>query len=214
MHTESRADWVVVLPVKGTRSAKSRLAADADPSLGGVDIPTVSLAFAADTVAACRACAVVADVIVVVADGAASVFDGDRVTVIRDHQRGLNAAIEQGIHAARTLWPGAPVAVLTADLPALTPAVLQTALDEASQFPKTMAADKDAVGTALLTALDATELTPRFGLESARAHVADGHRDLSLPSDSALRLDVDTVADLATARDLGLGPASTAALGY
>lgn len=213
MHTDPRADWIVVLPVKGTPAAKSRLAADSDRSLGDLDIPRLSLAFAVDTIAASRACAVVAHVVVVVADSTADAFDHERTTVIRDHQRGLNAAIAQGIQAARALWPGAPVAVLTADLPALTADVLQTALEEAGKFPKAMVADKDAVGTAMITALDATDLTPRFGLESARSHVAAGHVDLSLPTDSSLRLDVDTVADLARARELGLGPATLAALG-
>ncbi|MGH3860323.1 MAG: 2-phospho-L-lactate guanylyltransferase, partial [Actinokineospora sp.] len=65
-------------------------------------------------------------------------------------------------------------------------------------------ADREGTGTTLLIAATATALAPRFGAGSALAH---GRTALMVGAGLAtLRCDVDTAADLAEARSLGVGP--------
>ncbi|MEH0939236.1 2-phospho-L-lactate guanylyltransferase, partial [Micromonospora sp. CPCC 205543] len=121
---------------------------------------------------------------------------------------GLNAALRHGAAAAAAdAW----VAALTADLPALRPAELAAALTAAATPPavRRFVADAPGTGTVLLTAPPGVALAPRFGVDSARAHAASGALPLTGPWPS-LRRDVDTAADLAAARRLGLGPGTAA----
>lgn len=72
-------------------------------------------------------------------------------------------------------------------------------------------ADADGEGTTLLVCGPFAPLQPRFGVGSAAAHNAGGAVALS-GRWPGLRRDVDTVDDLWAAAELGLGPASAAAL--
>jgi 2-phospho-L-lactate guanylyltransferase len=172
-------DWTVVIPVKGTVSAKSRLGAS----------PELALAIALDTVAA----ALAAKVIVVTSPGIAPSFEALGARVIIDAEQGLGAAIAQGIAGA-----GADaVAVLLGDVPALRPEELATALESAAQHPLAFVADADNDGTVLVTALRAADHRPAFGAHSRAAHLAAGYVELDIPLDSGLRRDVDTRAQLA-----------------
>jgi 2-phospho-L-lactate guanylyltransferase len=71
--------------------------------------------------------------------------------------------------------------------------------------------DRLGTGTTLLLAPPGQPLDPRFGSDSAAAHRASGAHEL--PGRwPGLRCDVDTVADLTAAGQLGLGRFTRAAL--
>uniref|UniRef100_UPI001F44F388 NTP transferase domain-containing protein n=1 Tax=Micromonospora acroterricola TaxID=2202421 RepID=UPI001F44F388 len=118
----SQPRWAVVVPVKRLTAAKSRLRG----ALPGVPHEELALALAADTLRAVLACPTVAEVLVVTDDdrvAAATRAAGARV-VPDEPDAGLNAAFRHGATSVPTGW----VAGLTADLPALRPAELASAL--------------------------------------------------------------------------------------
>ncbi len=195
----------IIIPVKPLAAGKSRLrvASGADDDL--------VLAIALDTLEAVLSADVVAGALVVTSDpvlqaeatamGAKVVSDGP--------DAGLNAAIA---HGEATLGVAGARGALTADLPALRPAELAAAITEAfgaGAGGRRFVPDHLGTGTTLLLAPPAVPLEPRFGLDSAAAHAASGATALvgGWPS---LRLDVDTPADLAAARAMGLGRRSGA----
>ncbi|MEV6813934.1 2-phospho-L-lactate guanylyltransferase, partial [Micromonospora sp. NPDC051296] len=73
-------------------------------------------------------------------------------------------------------------------------------------------ADAPGTGTVLLAAPPGVPLDPRFGPDSAAAHLASGAHPLAGDWPS-LRRDVDTAGDLAAALRLGLGPRTAALAG-
>lgn len=208
--------WIAVVPVKGTRQAKSRLAPLADRT-------ELATAFALDTVAALRAADRVTAIVVVtvgvhVAErvsqlGAIVVNEGavdGHPEDVRPHGR-LNSAISLGLAAARVRSPEAGLAVFTGDLPALTAVDVDAALALASCHERSLIPDADGTGTTALLALAGIPVTPRFGVGSRRAHELDGHVVLDIPAHSPVRRDVDLPDDLEAAVRLGVG-AHTAAL--
>ena len=205
------ATWSVVLPVKRLAVAKSRLRG----ALDGVPHEELALALARDTVAAALACPLVAEVVVVTSDPAATDALGALgARTVADPEltgpelgapgvSGLNAAVT---HGAATVDAGRPVAALTADLPALRPAELAAALDTAAGagVDRWFVPDAAGTGTVLLAAAVGTALRPGFGAGSAVRHQRSGavRHGGDWPT---LRRDVDTAADLADAARLGLG---------
>jgi 2-phospho-L-lactate guanylyltransferase len=189
------ADWTVVIPVKGTRDAKSRLSASA----------SLAQALALDTVAAALGAA---RVIVVTAPTAAASFEALGARVVEDAGGGLNSAVAQGIAAAGDSF----VAVLLGDVPALATSELAAALGAASRHPLAFVADAEGTGTVLITALRGADHAPGFGASSAERHRAAGYVELEIAADSGLRRDVDTAAQL---ESLGarLGPRTALASG-
>ncbi|GGN50495.1 2-phospho-L-lactate guanylyltransferase [Streptomyces kronopolitis] len=198
------AAWSLVVPLKPLVRAKSRLSGAAGEEFR----PRLALAFALDTVTAALACANVRDVVVVTDDRLA----GERLAhlgarVVADTPaRGLNAALAHGADAVRARRPGAPLAALNADLPALRPAELELVLHSASQFPRAFLADAADIGTTLLTATSGAELEPAFGGASRARHLASGARELTAHRAPSVRRDVDTAEDLRAALALGVGP--------
>ena len=199
-------DWTIVIPVKGTTSAKSRLRASPDLALA-IALDTVAAALPTTGPLALPELVEGPDVIVVTSQSIAAQFETLGARTIIDHRAGLGAAIAQGIAAAGD----GPVAVLLGDLPALRPAELAAALELAAQHPLAFVPDADNDGTVLIAALNAADHRPAFGLQSRRAHLAAGYVELAIPLNSGLRRDVDTAEQLAA---LGprLGPRSRAAL--
>lgn len=201
---QAPSGWTLVLPVKGGRRAKSRLGAG----------PALALAIAQDTVAAVLACPSVAVTVVVTADEqvrSALTGSGARVVGQPEAEPGLAGAVRTGLRTA-----AGPVAVLLADVPALRPQDLGTALAgawDALAGGAAMAAvpDADGIGTVLLAGARAADLTPSFGPGSLARHRSLGAAvlDLDLPR---LRRDVDTAPDLDSAAGLGVGPHTRAAL--
>ncbi|MFB7504383.1 2-phospho-L-lactate guanylyltransferase [Streptomyces broussonetiae] len=201
--------WTLVIPLKPLARAKSRLS---DTAADGVR-PGLALAFAQDTVAAALACTTVAGVAVVTDDelaGRELAALGARI-VPDTPAGGLNAALAHGAAAVRALHPGAAVAALNADLPALRPAQLGRVLAAAAEFPRAFLADAVAIGTTLLAAGPEEELRPAFGIDSRIRHRASGATELTLADVDSVRQDVDTGDDLRAALTLGVGPYTAAA---
>ena len=198
MTVADHSGWTVVLPVKHAGRAKSRLS--------GLDRagPALARAIALDTIEAVAACAAVGRVVVVTDDDglAASVPSG--VVIVEDRERGgPNAAVV----AAMALIPeSAPRAALLADLAALRPADLESALAAAARVDRGVIPDAEGDGSTLVTARAGVPWASAFGASSLQRHVALGCAVLDAPPDSSLRRDVDTPAHLAAAADLGLGP--------
>jgi 2-phospho-L-lactate/phosphoenolpyruvate guanylyltransferase len=202
--------WSIVIPVKRLPLAKTRLYDGTRPPAAH---RRLALALALDTVGAALACPVVRRVLVVTDDPqAAPALAARGATVVPDRPgRGLNPAVTYGASRATALGPADGIAALSADLPALRPADLASALAGALTFPRSFVPDRAGTGTVLLAARPGTALKPRFGAGSRAAHRASGAVELTggWPS---LRQDVDTAEDLATAAELGLGPATAAEL--
>jgi 2-phospho-L-lactate guanylyltransferase len=223
--------WVVIVPVKPLAMAKSRLAHP--------DRAALALAMAQDTVSAASDIDhdVVVAVVVVTNDrtmrtGIVDMSDttrvavgnpvdgnaaGARVVIIADApDTGLNAALTHGAATAAQQWPGAGIAAMSADLAALRPAELRTALLAVPTHGRAMVADAPGTGTVMLAATPGIPLAPRFGPASRTAHIGSGAQDLTGPlgrSVPGLRRDVDTLEDLREAVNLGVGPRTQDVLG-
>ncbi|MFI6448156.1 2-phospho-L-lactate guanylyltransferase [Kitasatospora sp. NPDC050543] len=200
--------WSLVLPLKPLALAKSRLAPFAGPHRAHL-----ALCFALDTVDAALNCPGVSRVLVVTRDGAA----GDRLAalgavVLGDEPGGgLNTALAHGAAYARSLAPYAPLAALSADLPALRSAELARVLAAVPHGGRAFLADSPGIGTTLLACSPGSALRPAFGGGSRARHAAGGARELRLADVPSVRRDVDTGEDLAQALALGVGPYTAAA---
>lgn len=195
--------WAIVVPVKRLDDAKTRLRVDPDVRI------ELALAIAADTVRAALACPVTTVVIAVSDDArAAPVLRELGAVVVPDlPDAGLNPALVHGASVPE-VPAGAGVAAIAADLPALRPRELADVLARTEQPRVVVVADAAGVGTTLLAAADAERFRPMFGADSRAQHLAAGAVDLSDVAGPSLRCDVDTLADLAAAHSLGLGPAT------
>ncbi|MFD7440598.1 2-phospho-L-lactate guanylyltransferase [Streptomyces sp. NPDC059909] len=200
--------WSLVVPLKPLALAKSRLAAAA----GGALRPHLALAFAQDTVAAALSCPAVRDVAVVTDDPlAAAELAALGARIVPDlPAAGLNAALAHGADTVRAERPGAAVAALNADLPALRAAELAQVLALATQFPRAFLADSAGIGTTFLSAAPGVELSPAFGGPSRNRHLRSGAGEIAVDGVDSVRRDVDTPDDLRAALALGVG-ARTAA---
>ncbi|NJQ02332.1 2-phospho-L-lactate guanylyltransferase [Streptomyces zingiberis] len=204
-------EWSLVVPVKPLTVAKSRLADAAGAALR----PGLALAFAQDTVAAAVSTPGVREVTVVTDDPlAGAALSGLGARVVPDTPRaGLNAALEHGARSVRRARPGAAVAALNADLPALRPVELARVLAASAAFPRAFLADAAGAGTTFLAAAPGRELGPAFGGPSRERHLRSGAVELTPPSVASVRQDVDTGADLRAALRLGVGPRTAALTG-
>ncbi|MFE7353922.1 2-phospho-L-lactate guanylyltransferase [Streptomyces sp. NPDC057543] len=202
-NTDPAGPWTLVVPLKPLARAKSRLAPATGPALR----PRLALAFARDTVAAALSCRAVRDVVVVTDDteaGAALAALGARI-VPDEPDRGLNAALAHGERTARAGRPGAAVAALNADLPALRPAELARVLEFSAAFPRAFVTDAAGIGTTFLSAAPGVELRPAFGGLSRARHLDSGAVEITLTGIDSVRQDVDTGDDLRAALALGTG---------
>ncbi|MBV8541747.1 MAG: 2-phospho-L-lactate guanylyltransferase [Pseudonocardiales bacterium] len=205
----------LLVPVKPLARAKSRLRGAADDGAGAPEAHArLVLALARDTLAAAAGAAVVRRAVAICSDEEVrTALAGDGVQVIPDEPAaGLNPALRYGEAVLRTADPTTTVGVLQADLPALSPLELDRAVRHGlATGGRAFCADRTGTGTTLLLAPPGQLLEPRFGVGSAAAHRATGARELSgfWPG---LCCDVDTAADLAVARGLGLGRFTRAAL--
>jgi 2-phospho-L-lactate guanylyltransferase len=196
--TADRDQWSVLIPVKRLESAKTRITVPA------ASRAALALAMARDTVSAVLACLVVGEVVVITNDSRTrEVVAALGARVVDDApDSGLNPALVYGASVAvRTR-----VAALSSDLPALRPDDLCAALALAAGHQSAVVADASGRGTTMLTALAARDFSPEFGVESLVAHVRGGATDISADVAASLRHDVDTLAALQIAVDLGVGP--------
>lgn len=195
--------WCLVVPVKRLAVAKTRLGPPYDDFRRDL-----ALAFALDTVAAALASSAVMAVVVVTDEPeAARLLSAAGADVVGDEpDAGLNPALAHGATAAARAHPGAGVAALSSDLPALRPDELSRALSRAGQHRTSFLRDAEGSGTTLVAARSSSDLLPVFGPHSARGHADAGFREIMGDDLGSVRRDVDTAADLSAARSLGLGP--------
>ncbi|MGI8577219.1 MAG: 2-phospho-L-lactate guanylyltransferase [Nocardioidaceae bacterium] len=200
--------WTVIVPVKQTTIAKSRLT-----RLSSADRGQLALAFALDTVTAALSCPWVRRVVVVTSDPAAGAFTEAGAVVLRDEpEAGLNAALTYAASAIRRSTADACLAAVSGDLPAVDPQSFSCVFAAASA-PRWFVADISGSGTTLLAANGLSPLLPAFGPNSRARHQSGGARESSQPGLDRLRRDVDTEGDLLEAVRLGVGHHTSAALG-
>lgn len=192
--------WLVVVPVRRFAAAKTRLVVP--------DRADVARAVALDTLQVLTSVPAVRRVLVVTDDPGERSWPG-AVRVVRQARRGLGAAITEGIAAARLLDPHAPVAVVLGDLPRITPIAVTAVLAAAVRVPVGVVRDAAGTGTTTVTIAPGVRFASAFGPDSAARHRALGAVELT--TGAALRHDLDTAADLATARH-SAGPRLTALL--
>lgn len=199
--------YAVLVPVKPLALAKSRLVGLADARRRAL-----AAAFALDTVAVAAATPGVVGVLAVTDDFRfAAELTGRGCAVIPDGVTGdLNGSLLQAAHEAARRWPGARLAAVCADLPALRATDLAAALRAVPDDRPGFVADAAGLGTTTYAAALA-HFAPRFGPGSRAAHLEAGCAEIT-GALASLRQDVDGPADLVRARALGVGPATAAAL--
>ena len=139
-------------------------------------------------------------------------FDVDGAQQLPDEGDGdLNRALHAASLRVRLVDPDLAVAAMCADLPSLRTEDLTDALS-AGLTSRWFVADAAGTGTTLLAAGPGVELDPHFGAGSALRHEESGAMPVRAEL-SSLRRDVDTEADLAAARELGVGEHTARALG-
>jgi 2-phospho-L-lactate guanylyltransferase len=196
--------WAIVVPVKRLADAKTRLRLDPDVRI------ELALAMAADTVRAAISCSL-AEVVIAVSDdpAAAPALAALGAVVVPDRpDAGLNPALMHGATVTE-VPPGVGIAAIAADLPALRSGELADLLTASARSRIAVVADAAGEGTTLLAATTVEHFRPTFGPGSRARHIAGGAIDLTETAGASLRCDVDTLADLAAAEALGLGPASS-----
>jgi 2-phospho-L-lactate guanylyltransferase len=201
------APVVLLVPIKPLTMAKTRLRASPGATNRASEAHmALVLAMAMDTVAAASAAAGVAQVVAITSDELVTraMNEAGVETIQEIGLMGLNPALELGSRTMRTRVPGLQIGAVNADLPALRPSELSSALYLAAGR-HAFCRDRSGTGTTLLLAGLGEDLDPHFGPWSAAAHLATGAIDLPghWPS---LRCDVDTESDLVIASHLRLGP--------
>lgn len=207
---ERGADVALIVAVKRLTAAKTRLA----PVLSAATREKVVLAMLVDTLTAAAGVPALGSITVVTPDeaaAAAAVALGAGVLADptpEGHPDPLNSAIVAAERSVAGTFSN--TVVLQGDLPALRARELAEAIAAARTHRRGFVADRLATGTAALCAFG-TPLDPRFGPDSSARHRHSGAIELT-GAWPGLRCDVDTPADLAAARRLGVGAATARAL--
>ncbi|MEE3062713.1 MAG: 2-phospho-L-lactate guanylyltransferase [Actinomycetota bacterium] len=209
---DGAGDVALIIAVKRLAAAKTRLA----PVFSARTRETVVLAMLVDTVTAAAGVGAVGSISVITPDNAAAAA-AERLgaQVIADptpqgHDDPLNHAIATAERLVAESFSN--VVALQGDLPALQTQELAEAIAAARAHQRSFVADRLGTGTAALCAFG-TALDPHFGSDSAARHRRSGAIELT-GAWPGLRCDVDTPADLAAARRLGVGGATARAIGH
>lgn len=206
----TRGDVGLIIAVKRLAAAKTRLA----PVFSAQTRESVVLAMLVDTLTAATRVSSLRSITVITPDesaaAAASDLGADVLTdpTPADDPDPLNSAISAAERAISTTLSN--IVVLQGDLPALQTHELTEAITAAREYRRSFVADRLGTGTAVLCAFG-TALDPQFGPDSSARHRHSGAIELTGPW-PGLRCDVDTPADLAAARRLGVGPATARAI--
>ncbi len=207
---DGAGDVALIIAVKRLTAAKTRLA----PVFSARTREKVVLAMLVDTLTAASGVAAVGSITVITPDDdAAAAAAGLGAGVLADptpegHADPLNNAIAVAERMVAESFSN--TVVLQGDLPALQTQELAEAIAAARQHGRSFVADRLATGTAALCAFGTT-LGPEFGTDSAARHRRSGAIELT-GAWPGLRCDVDTPADLAAARRLGVGSATARAI--
>jgi len=209
--TGAPADVGLVIAVKRLAAAKTRLA----PVFSAATREAVVLAMMVDTIKAALAVPALLTVTVVTPDQVAAEAALEMgAHVFTDptpdgHRNPLNNAISAAETVIRDSTPN--VVALQGDLPALQPQELAEAIAAARSYPRSFVGDRHGTGTSALFAFG-VGLDPLFGPDSAQRHQHSGAIELT-GAWPGLRCDIDTPDDLLVARRLGVGTATTQAIG-
>lgn len=183
--------WLVVVPVKRSAAAKSRL-----------ELPgraAVARAVTMDTLEVLLAVPSIRRVLVITDESEQRAEPWPvGVRVLRQRRAGLVPAIGEGLGAARLLDPSAPTAVVLGDLPLITPTAVTSVLSAAGRVPSGFVRDAAGTGTTMVTMAPGVRFTTAFGRDSSARHRALGA--IEILAAPGLRQDLDTAADLARAR--------------
>jgi 2-phospho-L-lactate guanylyltransferase len=201
--SHSRPDrYAVLVPVKRPAVAKTRLG-----DLGDRARRDLATAFAVDTVDAALACPAVAKVLVVTDDHVLARVLAERgADVIPDAtSHDLNATLVQAAAEMHRRDSRAGLVAVCADLPALRPEELLTALQASAPDRMSFVPDLDMVGTTTVVAPHLGLFHPSFGPGSRRRHVEAGAFEIVGVEVPGLRRDVDDRASLGEALRLGVG---------
>jgi 2-phospho-L-lactate/phosphoenolpyruvate guanylyltransferase len=203
MTPDAPSRWTLLVPVKQTAVAKSRLADFAGPMRA-----ELAQAMALDCVTSALECRVVRRVVVVTDDPFAAEFRRIGAVVYPDlPDNGLNPALTYAADRVRLEFAEQSVASLSADLAALRSDELLRALGQCRDA-RGFVSDVAGTGTTMLAADTGYVLDPRFGPDSATAHQVSGAMPIDISGIDSVRRDVDTADDLTAAIELGVGPAT------
>jgi 2-phospho-L-lactate/phosphoenolpyruvate guanylyltransferase len=215
---EGAGDVGLIIAVKRLAAAKTRLA----PVFSARTRESVVLAMLVDTLTAASRAGSVRSITVVTPDEAAAAAAAELgADVLADptpegHPDPLNNAIATAESALIDSFPNTDllsnVVVLQGDLPALQTQELSEAIAAARHHERSFVADRLGTGTSALFAFG-TSLDPQFGPDSAARHRRSGAIELT-GAWPGLRCDVDTPADMAAARRLGVGAATARAVAH
>jgi 2-phospho-L-lactate/phosphoenolpyruvate guanylyltransferase len=203
-------DVALIIAVKRLAAAKTRLA----PVFSARTRERVVLAMLVDTLTAAAGVAALGSITVITPDDAAAAAAAELgAGVLADptpegNSDPLNSAIATAERAVGGTFSN--IVVLQGDLPALQTPELAEAIAAARHHRRSFVADRLATGTAALCAFG-TALDPQFGPDSCARHRRSGAIELT-GAWPGLRCDVDTPADLAAARRLGVGAATARAI--
>lgn len=205
------ADIGVVIAVKRLTAAKTRLATQ----FSAATREDIVLAMLVDTINAAAAVTAVQSVMVVTPDETAAAAARELGALVLDdptpqgHPNPLNNALLAAEAMLRR--DGVNVIALQGDLPALQTTELAEAIAAARGQQRSFVTDRHGTGTSALFSFGAV-LDPRFGADSAELHRRSGAIELT-GAWPGLRCDIDTPDDLLVARGLGIGSATTQAIG-
>jgi 2-phospho-L-lactate/phosphoenolpyruvate guanylyltransferase len=188
--------------VKRPAVAKSRLG-----GLGDRARVDLAHAFAVDTVAAVQACLLVARVLVVTDDHVLAAWMAEQgADVIPDGASDLNGTLVQAAAEMHRRDPHLGLVALCADLPALRPSELASALGATDPARMSFVADQERTGTTAVVAPTLETFRPSFGPGSRRQHLEADAFEVDGVDVPGLRRDVDDPDDLVAAIGLGVGP--------
>ena len=208
---DAEGDVGLIVAVKRLAAAKTRLA----PVFSAATREKVVLAMLVDTLTAATRVASVRRITVVTPDDVAAAAATELGAEVNSdptpdgHSDPLNNAIVAAERAVSESTSN--IVVLQGDLPALQTQELTEAIAAARHHERSFVADRLGTGTAALCAFGTT-LDPRFGPDSSAQHRRSGAIELT-GAWPGLRCDIDTPDDLAVARRLGIGPATSRAVG-
>jgi 2-phospho-L-lactate guanylyltransferase len=195
--------FAAIVPIRSWAAGKSRLGLD------DVERAALARAFAHDVIEVLQDSPDIGSVVVVTADDdVRAVLAG--VEVVADPGRGLNDAVTAGCAHALT-HGGSRVVVVPSDLPCLTAPALNRVLHMSDSSAHAYCPDAEGDGTTVVVSREPSGLVTAYGPGSAAAHRSAGLVPLPEAPPEARR-DVDTLAHLNEAEELGIGPRTAAAI--
>ncbi|BBX97622.1 2-phospho-L-lactate guanylyltransferase [Mycobacterium lacus] len=209
---DGTGDIGLIVAVKRLAAAKTRLA----PVFSAPTRESVVLAMLVDTLTAAARVGALRSITVITPDEAAAAAAAELGADVladptpQDDRDPLNNAIAAAERVVAVSFSN--IVVLQGDLPALQTQELAEAIAAARHHRRSFVADRLGTGTSVLCAFG-TALDPQFGPDSSARHRRSGAIELT-GAWPGLRCDVDTPADLAAARRLGVGPATARAVAH